>query len=117
LSRGEAARFTGLRIESNRSTTLPLAQQKDLLIDALNLTIIAIEDHPHPTHRLPNNSDVDTTSREIEFNDFRQVNGISIPFSVTAAVHRQKMLEIRLTQIQLNTNLSPSEFTLSAPGQ
>ena len=84
---------------------------KDLLIDALDFDIVGVEDHPFPTHRLPNSKTVDTTPREIDFADFRVVNGVRIPFSITTKVHDQTMLQIRLWDVHFNTNLSDEQFT------
>jgi hypothetical protein len=82
---------------------------KDMLVDALTFEIVSVEDHPHPTHRSSDKS-VDTTPRLVDFGDFRTVSGVRVPFSIRTRVHGQEMLQIRLSGITFNTDLSDQEF-------
>jgi hypothetical protein len=93
---------------ATKAQSLPVL--KDLLIDALDFDIVGVEDHPFPSHRLPGNRTVDTTPREIEFADFRVVEGLRVPFLITTKVHEQKMLQIRLSEVHFNTNLTDEQF-------
>ena len=83
---------------------------KDLLIDALTFSIVGLEDHPHPTNRVPNAKSIDTTPREVAFSDFRTVNGLLVPFSITTKVHGQEMFQIHLSEVLFNSTIDDAKF-------
>jgi len=96
-----------LGLSSKPIPTLPVV--KDLLIDALNFSILSVEDRPFRTYEKGGKSS-DKPSRAIEFGDFRTVNGVLVPFSISTKLMGQQTLSIRLTSVAFNSNLSPEDF-------
>jgi len=82
---------------------------KDLLIDALNFSILSVEDRPFQIYEAGGKPS-DKPSREIEFGDFRTVNGVLVPFSIRTKLIGQETLSIHLTSVVLNSNLSLADF-------
>jgi len=82
---------------------------KDLLIDALTFGIVSIEDHPFRTYDASKKQS-DKPSREIDFGDFRTINGIQVPFSITTRLMGQKTLTIDLSNVAFNTDVSEQDF-------
>lgn len=82
---------------------------KDLLIDAANFDIISVEDRPFQTYESGGQVS-DKPSRAIEFSDFRNVNGVRMPFLITTRLMRQKTLTIHLTNVAFNNNLGEQDF-------
>jgi hypothetical protein len=100
-------RITGrLGLVGDRS---PASVVKDLLVDALTFDVLSLEDHPYPTYG-PRGKASDTAPREIEFGDFRTVNGVRVPFSIDTNLNGQHTLNIRLSQVTFNSHLSVSDF-------
>jgi len=48
--------------------------------------------------------------REITYEDYRQVDGISIPFRYTQTLNGQKLWTLQLSDVQLNPTLQPTYF-------
>jgi hypothetical protein len=103
------------------STPIPiLPVVKDLLIDALNFSILSIEDRPFRTYQAKRKLSgkaaeadeklSDKPPREIQFEDFRTVNGVLVPFSVSTKLMGQETMSIHLTKVAFNSNLSPDDF-------
>jgi hypothetical protein len=96
-----------------------LAVVKDLLIDALNFSIVGVEDRPFRTYQgmklFDKNSEAGgklsyKPPRAIEFEDFRTINGVLVPFCVSAKLMGQRTFSIHFTSIVFNSNLSPDDF-------
>jgi hypothetical protein len=93
---------------------------KDLLIDALDFNIVGVEDRPFPARNPEVASDSrsrasarrhsDSPSRAIEFSDFRLVNGVRVPFSISTTLLGQQTLSILLNKVRFNSNLSSQDF-------
>lgn len=96
-----------LGISSKPIPDLPVV--KDLLIDALSFSILSVEDRPFQTYEAGGKPS-DKPSREIDFEDFRTVNGVLVPFSISTKLMGQETLSIHLTSVVLNSNLSPVDF-------
>ena len=47
---------------------------------------------------------------EVQFSDYRQVNGILLPFAVTTLIAGQSASAIQLNQVTFNNNLTDSDF-------
>jgi hypothetical protein len=114
------------------STPIPsLPVVKDLLIDALNFSILSVEDRPFRTYQARGNvvdksaesseklSDQpsepkgklsDRPARAIEFGDFRTANGVLVPFSISTKLMGQETLTIHLSSVVFNSNLSSEDF-------
>jgi hypothetical protein len=87
--------------------TLPVV--KDLLVDALEFNIVDVEDRPFHTYQAGGKLS-DKPSRTIEYGDFRSINGVSVPFSISVKLMGQPTLSIQLNNVALNGNLSPADF-------
>jgi hypothetical protein len=83
---------------------------KELLIDALNYDIVSIEDKPLSPAENWQRTQSQVAQREIEYQDFRSVDGVRIPFSIRTRVVRQKTMTIRLDQVTFNSNLRDDDF-------
>ena len=82
---------------------------KDLLVDAVSFDIISVEDRPFPTYESGGRLS-DRPSRAVEFGDFRIVNGVRVPFSITTRLMGQQTLSIRLSNVTFNSNLGDQDF-------
>lgn len=106
-----------LGLSGNSIPSMPVV--KDLLIDALNFSILSVEDRPFRTYQSKRLFDKpseagkklsDKPSRAIEFGDFRTVNGVLVPFSISTKLLGQPTLSIHLTSVAFNSNLNPEDF-------
>jgi hypothetical protein len=95
-----------LGLRSNAGQNAPIV--KDLLIDALTFDVVSVEDRPFPNRA---DRSHDTPSRAIEYGDFRVVNGVRIPFSISTRLMGQKTLSIALSEVTFNSNLSDQDFS------
>jgi hypothetical protein len=87
----------------------PTSVVKDLIVDALTFDILSVEDHPFRTYKrggMPS----DIAPREIDFADFRAVNGVRVPFSISTKLQGQKTLSIRVSGMTFNNDLTVSDF-------
>lgn len=84
---------------------------KDLLVDALTFNILRVEDRPFqtPTYKKDGKL-VDKPSRVIDFGDFRTVNGLLVPFSITTELLGQKTMTIQLSSVSFNSSLGDQDF-------
>jgi hypothetical protein len=78
---------------------------RDILIDAVNFDVVGVQDNPYISGKL-----ADKGPREIEFADYRVVQGVRIPFAISTVLESQKTLDIRLESVSLNTNIPDSDF-------
>lgn len=81
---------------------------KELLLDANTFDIVSVADYPFQTYERGKRSD--NPSREITFSDFRSVDGVQFPFSISVKVLGQRAMEIDLNQIITNDNVSEDDF-------
>jgi hypothetical protein len=84
---------------------------KDILVDALSFDIVGVQDRPYRTYK-PGRRASDPPAREIDFTDFRVVNGVRIPFSITTNLQGQKTLDIRLSEVTFNKGLGEGDFQI-----
>jgi hypothetical protein len=82
---------------------------KSLLVDALNFDIVIEEDYPFLISKSGGNKS-DTAPRQIEFEDFRVVDGVRVPFSISTRIVGQRTMSISLSKVIFNSNLSDSDF-------
>ncbi len=80
---------------------------KELLIDATTFYIVAIADTLHP-----NNLTTGGDPHEVRYSDYRTIDGILIPFSITELANNQILSRIGFTQVVFNTGLTDSDFEL-----
>jgi hypothetical protein len=114
---------------------------KDILVDALNYSILAMQDYPYsrkspenqhnlkksnakaspispretefedPQSKKLNTRNPDIPPREIEYEDFRVVEGIQVPFLIKTKLEGQQTFSIRLDEVKFNNNLNIGDFT------
>jgi hypothetical protein len=87
----------------------PVSVVKDLIVDALTFDVLSVDDRPFQTYK-PGGRPSDTAPREIDFADFRTVNGVQIPFSISTKLQGQQALSIHLDEVTFNNNLSVGDF-------
>jgi hypothetical protein len=73
----------------------------DLFVDTASLQIVMMRDIL-PKHEV----------REFRYTDYRLINGVSIPFSISSSINGQKMWLINLSEFSLNAGLKDSDFQL-----
>jgi len=81
--------------------------KKDFFIDASTFQVVATLDMLHPEHQ----SGVDYP-HEMQFSDYRQVEGILVPFSITETASGQRTFTLELTQFSANAGLEDRHFQL-----
>jgi hypothetical protein len=96
-----------LGLSSKPNPTLPVV--KDLLIDAFRFSILSVEDRPFRTYEAGGKPS-DKPSRAIEYGDFRIVNGVLVPFSISTKLMGQPTMSIHLTRVSFNSNLGAADF-------
>ncbi len=79
--------------------------EKEFFIDVNSLQVICVRDMAY----LRDNFSVGI-QHEVQFADFRQINGLAVPFSVTETINGQRTMAIQLNAITFNTNLTDSDF-------
>jgi hypothetical protein len=73
----------------------------DFFVDASTFQIVMMQD-VIPNHLV----------RQIRYSDFRLINGVLLPFSISSSMHGQNMWLINLTDINFNSGLQDSDFQL-----
>ena len=82
-------------------------QAADLFFDPQTWLLTAIQDQTHPTRTMT----VDVP-HSVYFSDYRQVNGVLVPFAITEYMGGQRTWSIQLTDIKFNIGLSDADFQL-----
>jgi hypothetical protein len=82
---------------------------KDLIVDASNFEILGVEDMPFGVG-LRNGQKVHVPPRQIEYGDFRIVDGVRVPFSIHIKLLGQSTLSIRLSEVSPNSGLNDEDF-------
>jgi hypothetical protein len=78
---------------------------RDFLIDPQTFQVLATLDKGHPDYK----DQVDFPHRML-FSDYRTVNGILVPFSITERIAGQTTWTIQLSQISFNAGLGDTDF-------
>jgi hypothetical protein len=79
--------------------------QTDLLIDPTSFLVLRLRDTV-PSRSLT----APRASHDLIFSDYRQVNGVQFPFSVTQTIGHQPTDTIQFDHVTFNTGLSDSDF-------
>lgn len=77
----------------------------DLFIDPLSNLIVGLHDQTHPVVSM--NIDI---PRALYFSDYRSVNGVLMPFSISEWIGGQRVWSLQLTSITVNTGLTEADF-------
>jgi hypothetical protein len=79
---------------------------EDIYLDGSSLLVVAITYNEHPD----NNALVDIPV-ELDFSDYRLVNGIQIPFHIQKTFNGNLLLDISVQSAVLNSGLTNSDFS------
>lgn len=79
----------------------------DLYFDPTTHLLLGIQDQTHPRKSMT----VDV-SHAIYFSDYRQVNGLTIPFTVSEYVGGQRVWSLQISDVKFNTGLSDTDFLI-----
>jgi hypothetical protein len=101
-------RITGSLGLTSRHGAFAQPVSKDLLIDALTFDILSVEDGPFLAYQ--NFGSHHCISHAVDFDDFRSVRGVRVPFSIVTKAAGQKMLSIHLAEAVFNSNLQDRDF-------
>ena len=78
---------------------------RDFYIDQNTSQLIRVQFAVHPE-----NFSTQDFIREVQFSDYRMVNGILVPFSITQTGNGQLLWSMQLSQISFNTSMQDSDF-------
>jgi hypothetical protein len=81
---------------------------KDLLVDAASFDILTVEDFPYS--RGSTGKGRDAAPREIDYQDFRLVSGVRVPFSINTKLEGQRTFSIHLREAAFDANLTVGDF-------
>jgi outer membrane lipoprotein-sorting protein len=79
--------------------------KREFFIDATSFRLVSSEDMAHTR----DNATVGEV-RKVQFSDYRQINGILVPFSIAESIQGQQSETIQINQINFNTGLQDSTF-------
>jgi hypothetical protein len=96
----------GLPQRFQHDEKLRTLKTSEVLIDADTFMILALR-HIY----LSNGSTARSHMREVQFSDFRTVQGLRVPFSITEKALDQRTWTIQIRDIQFNTGIQDSIFT------
>lgn len=89
--------------------TIAHLSQIDFYLDATTLLPASATFNIHPDK----DAGVDIPI-EVRFSDYRNINGVQVPFHVQKSLRGVLFLDFQFTSVELNTGLSASEFAASA---
>jgi hypothetical protein len=75
------------------------------LFDPSTFRLVLIQDKTHPVDRLTRDID-----HELDFADFRSVNGVQFPFNISERIAGQETFSIQLSNVTMNPGLTDSDF-------
>lgn len=78
---------------------------RDFFIDPQTFQVVATLDQGHPTNKAQPDF-----PHQMLFSDYRAVNGIFVPFSITERISGQTTWTIHLSQISFNNGLEDTDF-------
>ena len=91
----------------NTDSTIPAGRigQIDVLIDPATFDVAGITDYTHP-----NDTFTVEVPHAVYFSDYRQLNGIKAPYSISEWINNQKIWTIQLTTLAFNSGLTDADF-------
>jgi hypothetical protein len=91
--------------------------RKDLLVDVLTFDILSVEDRPFAAISRVNKrvatrstTQPEAAARHVDYSDFREIEGLRVPFSISVKLLGQPTLDIRLQSVSINTGLTDQSF-------
>ena len=78
----------------------------DYLFDSQTHLLASVRNQTHPVESMAKD-----VPHEVQFSDYRNVNGVMVPFGVTEYIGGQRVWTLQLSSIQFNTGLSDSDFS------
>jgi hypothetical protein len=88
-------------------TLLQHLSQMDLFVDPATSLPVALSFNVHPD----NNASLDIPA-QIQFSDYRNINGIQIPFHIQKLINNSLVLDLKIQSAALNSGLPTSEFAV-----
>lgn len=85
--------------------TFSALTKRGLFIDASSYLVLGVEDELRPS-----DSAEPARHHELLYSDYRDVNGVAVPFSVTETVSGQRTWAFALSSISFNTGLTAADF-------
>jgi hypothetical protein len=82
----------------------PVRLKVDYFVDPLTFLIAGMRES------VPGTPPLARQWHEVDFDDYRRVDGALIPFSITERVHEQRLSSIMLTEFVLNANITTDDF-------
>ncbi len=79
---------------------------RDFFIDSTTFQVVSTLDMVHPADA----STIDYP-REMRFSDYRNVNGVLVPFAIVEVATGQRTYSIQLNQVTFNSGLQDSDFS------
>jgi hypothetical protein len=99
---------SGVQIPAG-APSLPHLSQMDFFLDATTLLPAAATFNIHPDNDAGRDFPI-----EVQFSDYRNVNGVQIPFHVQKSLNNSLILDLQFSSAAVNTGFSAAEFAVSA---
>lgn len=80
-------------------------QNADFFIDSSSSRVVRIEDQTHPVGRPDLN-----LPHALVYSDYRKVNGVDVPFSISEYIGKARTWTLQLSQVSFNSGVSDSDF-------
>lgn len=81
--------------------------EMDIYLDAATLLPVALDFATHPDNNILLNIPV-----EIQFSDYRSVNGVQVPFHIQKYLNNSLLLDIQVETATVNSGLTATAFTI-----
>lgn len=79
----------------------------DIYLDATSLLPTAIRFQTHPDNDFSVNFPV-----EVDYSDYRNVNGVQVPFRIQKYVNSNLTFDVAVSSVSINTGLTDSDFSI-----
>jgi hypothetical protein len=92
-------------IATDPGSELSRLSAQTLFIDSLTFQIIEVRDFIEDANR-----STDSYAHEMDFSDYREVDGLLLPFSITETIGSQQTLAIQFSSFAFNSGLTDGDF-------
>jgi hypothetical protein len=106
---GRSVQHLSYHVRPSSGTSSDLAQHlttEDIYLDSSSLLVVAVTYNEHPD----NNAIVDIPV-ELDFSDYRAINGVQVPFHIQKIFNGNLLLDITVQSAVLNSGLTNSDFS------